>query len=102
MARVSYKVVITGVVQGVSFRASMRDVALSHGVKGWVRNIDDGAVEALVQGEEEQVELLLKWARVGPPGARVTSLRKQVLKDHPPQVGFRVLVQDWGRLPANR
>jgi acylphosphatase len=93
MARVTYKVVISGLVQGVSFRASMRDVAIRHGVKGWVRNRDDGAVEALVQGEEVQVTRLLEWARVGPRGAEVDSLERHELEGYPPQVGFRVLVQ---------
>ncbi|HVB95023.1 MAG TPA: acylphosphatase [Nitrososphaerales archaeon] len=93
MARVSYKVVISGVVQGVSFRASMRDAALRHGVKGWVRNREDGALEALVQGEDVQVTSLLEWARVGPPGAEVDSLERLELEGYPPQVGFRVLVQ---------
>jgi acylphosphatase len=99
---VSYKVVISGVVQGVSFRASMRDVAIRHGVKGWVRNREDGAVEALVQGEEVQVTRLLEWARVGPPGAEVESLERNELEGCPPQAGFRVLVQDRRERPANR
>jgi len=74
----------------------MRDVAARHGVEGWVRNRDDGAVEAVVQGDETQVERLLQWARVGPPGAEVTSLERHRLQDCPPQVGFRVLVQGFG------
>ena len=93
MAKVSYKVIISGVVQGVSFRASMRDVALRHGIKGWVRNREDGAVEALVQGEVVEVTKLLEWARIGPPGAEVDSLERHELEGYPPQAGFRVLVQ---------
>ena len=65
---------------------------MRHGVEGWVRNRDDGAVEALVQGEEAQVGRLLEWARVGPPGARVVSLERHKLDKCPPQYGFRVLV----------
>ena len=95
MARVSYRVVISGTVQGVSFRASMRDAALRLGVGGWVRNRDDGAVEALVQGEEAEVKKLLDWAKVGPPGARVVSLRLEPLEGHPEQTGFRIVVPDW-------
>ncbi len=83
---------MSGSVQGVAFRASMRDEANRRGVKGWVRNRGDGAVEALVQGEEAQVERLLEWARVGPPGAKVTSLEKHKLEDYAPQEDFRVLV----------
>jgi len=95
LAKVSYKVVISGVVQGVSFRVTMRDVALRHGVQGWVRNRDDGSVEALVQGDEAQVTRLLEWARVGPPGADVASLERRELEECPPQTGFRVLIQAW-------
>jgi acylphosphatase len=95
LAKVSYKVVISGAVQGVSFRASMREVAMRVGVDGWVRNRDDGAVEALVQGEEADVEKLLEWAKVGPQGARVISVRHERLEGHPKQDGFRIVVPDW-------
>ena len=98
MARVSYKVVISGSVQGVAFRVSMRDVATRHGVEGWVRNRADGAVEALIQGDETQVELLLEWARVGPPGAKVASLEMRRLEECPRQTRFRVMV----RAPSER
>jgi acylphosphatase len=103
VAKVSYKVVISGRVQGVSFRTSMKDVALRQGVDGWVRNRGDGAVEALVQGEETNVERLLEWAWIGPPGAEVVLLERMKLGTYPPQVGFRVIVQgSAGRRSANR
>lgn len=103
MAKVSYKVVISGRVQGVAFRASMKDAALRHGVLGWVRNRDDGAVEALVQGEEAQVERLLEWTRVGPPGAEVASVERHRLENCPPHTGFHVFVTGPGeRRAANR
>jgi len=93
LVRVSFKLVVSGEVQGVGFRASMRDVAECEGVKGWVRNRDDGAIEALVQGEEPHVERVIEWARVGPRGAHVASLERQSVEGYPTQVGFRVLVQ---------
>jgi acylphosphatase len=102
LAKVSLKVVISGVVQGVSFRASMREVALRQGISGWVRNRDDGSVEALLQGDEPQVTRLIEWARVGPPGADVASVEMHELEECPPQTGFRVLVQGWRRPAANR
>ncbi len=103
MSRASYKVVISGVVQGVSFRASLKDAAIRHHVDGWVRNRDDGAVEALLQGEEAHVEELLAWARVGPPGAAVLSVDKSRLDDCPPQTGFHIIIQgSASRRPANR
>lgn len=95
MPVVTYKVVVFGIVQGVSFRSSMREVALRNGVRGWVRNRDDGLVEALLQGEEAAVEKLLEWARVGPPGARVVSLRREPVEGRREQDGFRIVVPDW-------
>jgi len=80
----------------------MREAALRLWVRGWVRNMDDGRVEALVQGEEVQVERLIEWARVGPPGADVTSLERRRVEEFPPQVGFRVLVQSYQRRALNR
>jgi acylphosphatase len=91
MARVSYKVVVAGRVQGVSFRASMREVAIQNGVNGWVRNRDDGVVLSVLQGEEADVERVVEWARKGPRAATVTALRKERLERYPPQSGFRIV-----------
>ncbi len=65
------KVVIHGIVQGVFFRASTRDEAIRIGVGGWVRNLSDGTVQALFEGEKKKVEEILGWCHKGPPGARV-------------------------------
>lgn len=62
---------IEGRVQGVWFRESMRREAERLGVTGWVRNAQDGSVEAVVQGADEAVDALIEWARTGPPLARV-------------------------------
>jgi acylphosphatase len=62
---------ISGRVQGVGFREALRSEALRLGVTGWVRNLADGALEALVQGDAAAVAALLEWARRGPPAARV-------------------------------
>ena len=63
--------IIHGRVQGVFFRDSMRREAERMAVTGWVRNLDDGTVEAMVQGDADAVEAILQWARHGPPHAQV-------------------------------
>lgn len=60
---------ISGRVQGVFFRASTRDMARSLGLTGWVRNLADGRVECLLEGEERALVRMLEWCRTGPPGA---------------------------------
>lgn len=64
-------VVVTGRVQGVGFRYTTVDEARRLGVHGWVRNRDDGAVEAEVEGERTGVEALVRFLHRGPPGAWV-------------------------------
>ena len=69
--RLTRRLAIHGVVQGVWFRESMRQEAARLGVTGWVRNRADGSVEAMVQGSAEAVEAITQWARHGPEQARV-------------------------------
>lgn len=65
---------ISGMVQGVFFRAYTRDKAVSLGVTGWIRNLHDGRVEGLFEGDEPAVSQLIGWCRKGPPSARVTDV----------------------------
>jgi acylphosphatase len=62
---------VSGRVQGVFYRANTCDEARRLGLTGWVRNLPDGRVEALVEGEEDRLKRLLDWCRRGPPGATV-------------------------------
>ncbi|RMG60612.1 MAG: acylphosphatase [Deltaproteobacteria bacterium] len=77
-------VIVSGRVQGVWFRASTKEAADRVGARGWVRNLPDGRVEALIQGSEEQVRAVIDFMKVGPPGARVEDI--QVVWKEPDQV----------------
>lgn len=72
--KVRAHVYVSGRVQGVFFRSETQDEALRHGVTGWVRNLPDGKVEAVFEGEKKAVEKLIEFCRRGPPGARVTKV----------------------------
>jgi acylphosphatase len=66
-------VFVSGMVQGVFFRSETRDEAKKHGVNGWICNIPDGRVEAVFEGEQENVRALIEFCKRGPPRARVTN-----------------------------
>lgn len=70
MADKSLHVLVSGLVQGVFFRASTREMARSLDLKGWVRNLPDGKVEAFFEGDEASLARALDWCRRGPPGSR--------------------------------
>jgi acylphosphatase len=74
---VRYRVLISGQVQGVNFRASCQRMAWQHGVAGWARNLPDGRVEAVFEGPPEDVHRLVDWARHGPRLAAVTHVDVQ-------------------------
>jgi acylphosphatase len=63
---------VSGLVQGVWFRASTQEQASQLGLTGWVRNLPDGRVEVLACGEREQVLALYEWLKKGPERAKVT------------------------------
>ena len=65
---------IAGRVQGVAFRWETQRVADQHQVRGWVRNLPDGRVEALFEGPRPQVEAVLDWCRRGPSISRVDAV----------------------------
>jgi acylphosphatase len=64
-------VFVSGKVQGVSFRATTRDKAEETGVDGWVRNLDDGRVEAVFEGHEDTVDAMVEFCHEGSSAARV-------------------------------
>ena len=68
------RVVVRGRVQGVAFRHYTSLRAEKLGVSGWVRNLADGSVEGLFEGDETAVQALVEWCHSGPPAARVERL----------------------------
>jgi acylphosphatase len=83
------RLVIHGRVQGVFFRDSLRRLAEQHGVAGWARNTWEGTVETVLEGDEEAVERVSRFAHDGPEGARVE--RVDVTEEDPEGVrGFAI------------
>ncbi|MBI2972101.1 MAG: acylphosphatase [Candidatus Aenigmarchaeota archaeon] len=75
-----YHTIAYGLVQGVFFRDFVRQSALELGVTGWAKNLPDGSVEILAEGDKEQLEKLLEKVRVGPDRARVERLEIEKAK----------------------
>lgn len=82
MSTQTLHLVIHGRVQGVWFRESMCREAERLGVTGWVRNLPDGSVEAMVQGSTQAVDALINWSKVGPPMAHVERIVQNVVDGH--------------------
>lgn len=84
------RIIVSGKVQGVFFRASTRDQANILGVSGFVRNLADGRVEIVAQGPASQLEDFVAWCGQGPPGAKVTNCN---IEEHTPKAfrGFDIL-----------
>ncbi len=89
--KVRVHVLIEGRVQGVFFRASTRDEARARGLAGWVRNLADGRVEAVFEGDKAVVENMLAWCRKGPPYAYVDQVEEDWLPYQGDLTDFRVV-----------
>lgn len=74
---------VSGRVQGVYFRAATRDTALTLGINGWVRNLDDGRVEAVACGDQAALDAFARWLAHGPPHARVTDVAAREIARQP-------------------
>lgn len=90
---VTFHLRIAGRVQGVGYRDALRNEAQANGISGWVRNRQDGTVEAVLQGSAAAVERVLSWARRGPPAARVIDISAQAAQGEldRPYSGFEQL-----------
>lgn len=76
---------LSGRVQGVAYRVSTAKIAAHLGLKGWVRNLPDGRVEAVFEGEEAAIEAIIRWCHEGPPEAIV----EQVSTSYEPPEGIQ-------------
>ena len=95
MAKARKRVVIAGRVQGVFYRVTMREYAQALNVNGLVKNRHDGKVEALLEGEEEDVEMLIRWCHQGPPGARVSTVKVKTEQYTGEYSGFEIKHWSW-------
>lgn len=74
---IAMNIIVTGKVQGVFFRSSMKAVADENHLVGWVRNLPDGNVEAIVQGREKDVLKIVEWCKKGPDRAKVEKIESR-------------------------
>lgn len=81
---------VRGRVQGVGFRQNTARKARKLGVLGWVRNRQDGTVEAFAQGETDAIQQLIEWAHRGPPSARVDAVAVEEAQPDPAHTMFEV------------
>ena len=71
MVLVRCHIFVSGRVQGVFFRQSTKVMAIKNNLNGWVRNLDDGQVEIVAEGEKQNIENLVNWCKTGPANSRV-------------------------------
>jgi acylphosphatase len=88
----AFNVIISGKVQGVFFRASMKQIAEENNIVGWVGNLDNGTVEALIQGRRSDVVAVLDWCNAGPKDSIVSEVKVTRLKVEPSLRNFAVLI----------
>ncbi|MBE3602407.1 acylphosphatase [bacterium] len=69
------RLIVSGRVQGVFFRAAARERARTLNLRGYAKNLSDGTVEIVVEGRREDLRAMAEWARIGPPAARVDDVR---------------------------
>ena len=91
MSNKRVRLVVTGRVQGVFFRQSLKAKSIQNNIFGWVKNLQDGRVECLLEGTEENISILVEWAHHGPANAIVENVEIHNEKFNNEFVKFDVL-----------
>ena len=86
MNKARVHIFISGKVQGVFFRQSARVIAIKNNVNGWIRNLDDGRVEIVAEGEEQDIDNLTNWCKIGPANSRIDGF--ELFEEEPKMVEF--------------
>ena len=84
------KLAVSGKVQGVFFRHYTRQQALKLGLRGYVKNLANGDVEIVAQGNSSQVDRLIEWAKSGSPAAEVNNLKLEVMSNEDEFIDFAI------------
>lgn len=79
MAKIALRIIVTGKVQGVFYRKSAAEKAVSLGLYGWVKNNPDGSVEIEATGDKTSIEQLISWCKTGPKNAKVDKVEEYEL-----------------------
>ncbi len=82
---------ISGRVQGVFYRYTAQKVAARRGLKGWIKNLPNGKVEAIVVGDPDAVDTFIAWCHKGPPGGAVSEVTVESIPPPPDLEGFSIL-----------
>ena len=82
--------VISGKVQGVGFRYWMQNLAINNNISGWVKNRSSGDVEALIIGQEKEVQKLIKQCKIGPSSARIQNIQVNDYNQYYSEKGFNI------------
>ena len=90
MVKIRLRAIFSGRVQGVFFRANAKGFADEHGISGWIRNMEDGRVEALFEGEEEAVMSVTSRCQREQPHAMVSSVETTKEEYQGDMTGFKI------------
>jgi len=86
----TYKIILSGRVQGVFFRLFTKKKANELGIKGYVKNLENDKIEAVFQGKEDSIKKIINWCKKGPSSARIDSIKIHQIKSEKEYKEFKV------------